>query len=111
MSWQRFVLYFLWGGTLVSLITYLGAVGRGFWASFAAVFPAITVLTFYTVYKEGGFPAFYGYAKGLLILQPAWLAYVACVLWLLPRKGLAVALAAGVFIYVAGSLLIKRLFL
>lgn len=109
MAWQKALFYFMVGGSVLCVVTYLGSRHEGFWASFVAVLPVITATTFVTVHREGGAPAIATYAKGLILLQPAWLSYVAIVVYLTPRRGLPAALAIGVSVYVAGALLIKRL--
>jgi hypothetical protein len=53
-DWAKYVVYFLLGGTIVSLSTYLGAQGRPYLAAFASTFPAITGATFVLLYLNGG---------------------------------------------------------
>ncbi len=108
MSLGKWIFYFLFGGTLVSGVTYLGSQGQKFWASFIAVFPAITVVTFLGIYHESGSERTLSYAKGLLCMNLPWLAYVACVMWLLPKKGIVPALICGVSVYIIGSLALKK---
>ena len=48
------ILYFVLGGTIVSVSTYLGSQGRSFLAAFASTFPAITGATFILIYLNGG---------------------------------------------------------
>ena len=108
MSLGKWLFYFFFGGTLVSVVTYLGSQGEKFWASFIAVFPAITVLTFLGIYRESGSARTLSYAKGLLCLNAPWLAYVVCVIWLLPKKGIVPALICGISVYVIGSLILKK---
>jgi len=38
----KYILYFLLGGAIVSVSTYLGSQGKSFLAAFASTFPAIT---------------------------------------------------------------------
>ena len=61
----RYGLYFLLGGTIVSLSTYLGSQGRSFLAAFASTFPAITGATFILIYLNGGSESLVAYACGL----------------------------------------------
>ena len=51
---MKYGLYFLLGGLIVSVSTYVGAMGRGFPAAFASTFPAITGMTFILIYLNGG---------------------------------------------------------
>ena len=50
----KYTVYFLLGGTIVSVSTYLGSQGRSFLAAFASTFPAITGATFVLIYLNGG---------------------------------------------------------
>ena len=50
----KYVLYFLLGGTIVSVSTYLGSQGKSFLAAFVSTFPAITGATFVLIYLNGG---------------------------------------------------------
>ena len=53
---------------------------------------AITVLTFLGIYHESGSTRTLSYAKGLLCLNVPWLAYVTCVILLMPKRGIIPAL-------------------
>ncbi|MBH0183763.1 MAG: DUF3147 domain-containing protein, partial [Nitrospira sp.] len=50
----KYAVYFLLGGTIVSISTYLGSQGKSFLAAFASTFPAITGATFVLMYLNGG---------------------------------------------------------
>lgn len=43
------------------------------------------------------------YAKGMLYLLPAWLIYIAVVIYLPPKRGLFLPLAIGIVLYTAAS--------
>ena len=109
MDYKLLPLYFVLGGTIVTLVTWLGSQGKGLLAAFIALFPALTVVTLSAVYLRGGVEPTVAYAKGLLFMIPAWLLYVLTVIFLVPRLGLAAALAIGIALYAAGSLLTMRL--
>jgi len=103
-------LYFLLGGTLVTLVSYFGAQGRGILAAFIALLPTITVITLCTIYLGSGVDAATSYFKGLLILIPvSWLPYVIAVIYLLPRLGLVPALSIGISLYLAGGFVVMKL--
>ena len=59
----KYAVYFLLGGTIVSVSTYLGAQGRPYLAAFASTFPAITGATFILLYVNGGSDAIVAYAQ------------------------------------------------
>lgn len=109
MDYRLLPLYFVIGGTIVTLVTWLGSQGRGLLAAFIALFPALTVVTLSAVYVRGGVEPTVGYAKGLILMIPAWLVYVATVIFLVPRLGLAPALAIGIVLYAIGSYVTMRL--
>ena len=69
---MKYGLYFLLGGTIVSLSTYLGSQGRSFLAAFASTFPAITGATFVLIYLNGGNDAIVSYVREkLAVVCPA----------------------------------------
>src|SRR5918999_6603113 len=80
----KYALYFVLGGLLVSVSTYVGAMGRGFLAAFASTFPAITGMTFILIYLNGGADNTLSYAKHLLLFVPPWTAYVLFIILVLP---------------------------
>jgi uncharacterized membrane protein (GlpM family) len=109
MDYKLLPLYFVLGGTIVTLVTYLGSQGKGLLAAFVALFPALTVVTLSAIYLRSGVGPTVDYAKGLLFMVPAWLIYVAAVIFFVPRLGLAPALAIGIPLYAAASYVTIRL--
>ena len=95
----KFILYFLIGGSILTLVTYYGSRDRGILAAFIAMFPMVTVLSIVTIYFESGSLSSLDYVKGLLILTPIWILFLFCILYLMPRKGLIFALVVSVSIY------------
>ena len=83
----KYTIYFLLGGTIVSLSTYLGSQGKSFLAAFASTFPAITGATFVLMYLNGENEAIVGYAKNLLWFVPPWIIYVLLMIAGIPRLG------------------------
>ena len=96
----KYVLYFVLGGTIVAVTTYFGSEKKGLLAAFFALFPFITAITLFTVYSAAVLDAVTSYVKGLIVLTPIWILYLACVMYLLPRYGFWVALASGIIIYI-----------
>jgi len=99
MQLKTFILHFILGGTIVSVVTFLGSQGKGMLAAFVAPFPTMTALTFALVYGKAGQIATVNYDKGLLFMTPPWIIYVLCLIFLLPRWGFVKALIAGVLTY------------
>lgn len=103
----KYVVYFLLGGTIVSLSTYLGSQGRPFLAAFASTFPAITGATFILIYLNGGSDSLVGYAKNLLWFVPPWIVYVTGMILGVPRIGFWLATITSLMLYMACIGLIK----
>ena len=103
------LLYFLLGGTIVSVSTYLGAQGRSFLAAFASTFPAITGATFILIYLNGGNDAIVGYAKNLLWFVPPWTVYVVAMILGIPRLGFWPAMAGSLVLYMGCIGLLKMM--
>ncbi len=97
-------LYFFVGGTIVTLVTYVGSqANKGPLAAFIAFFPALTVVTLCTVYWSGGSESAMSYAKSMVYLLPAWLLYIGAVVYLLPRLGLWPPLVIGTILHTVAS--------
>lgn len=106
----KYVLYFIAGGTLISLVTYYASNARSLLAAFLANLPVMTLITFLTIYHEAGEEAVVPYAKGLIIMLLPWLTYIFAVILLTPRMGLIPSLAAGVASYFFFAYLILKRF-
>ncbi|MBI4400907.1 MAG: DUF3147 domain-containing protein [Nitrospirae bacterium] len=106
-EWMKYALYFTIGGVMVSVSTYLGAMGRGFLAAFASTFPAITGVTIVLIYLNGGSEHAYTYAKHLLWLLPAWVVYVAFLILTLNRLGFWFSMIGALTLYMGVVALIK----
>jgi hypothetical protein len=99
----KYILYFLLGGTVVSVSTYLGSQGKSFLAAFASTFPAITGATFILIYLNGGSESLVGYAKHLLWFVPPWMVYVTTMILGVPRIGFWPAMALSMTLYISAS--------
>ena len=97
----KYILYFLLGGTVVSVSTYLGSQGKSFLAAFASTFPAITGATFILIYLNGGSESLVGYAKHLLWFVPPWMVYVITMILGVPRIGFWPAMALSMTLYIS----------
>jgi hypothetical protein len=95
----KYALYFVLGGLLVSVSSYVGAMGRGFLAAFASTFPAITGTTFILIHLNGGAGPTLSYARHLLLFVPPWIAYVGVIIVVLPRWGFWPAMVGGLAVY------------
>jgi len=106
-DWGKYVVYFLLGGTIVSLSTYLGAQGRPYLAAFASTFPAITGATFVLLYLNGGSDAIVAYAEKLFWFVPPWIVYVMAMIFIVPRAGFWPAMALSLALYMGCVWLVK----
>ena len=97
----KYVLYFLLGGAMVTIVTYFASHAKGLLAAFFANLPVITLITFLTIYSESGEKAVVSYAQGLLIMLFPWLAYIFSVIFLAPRLGMIPSLAVGLALYLS----------
>lgn len=109
MDYKLIPLYFVVGGTVVTLVTYFGSQGKGLLAAFVAFFPAVSVISLCAIYIHSGTEPALSYAKGMLYLLPAWLIYIAVVIYLLPKWGLFPPLAIGILLYTAASYVTSKL--
>jgi hypothetical protein len=103
----KYILYFLLGGTIVSVSTYLGSQGRSFLAAFASTFPAITGATFILIYLNGGNDAIVSYAKNLLWFVPPWVVYVVFMIVGIPQFGFWPAMISSLMLYLGCVGLVK----
>ena len=108
-DWAKYGLYFLLGGTIVSISTYLGSQGRSFLAAFASTFPAMTGATFVLIYLNGGNEHLVTYAKNLLWFVPPWLVYVGCMIYGVERIGFWLSMAGSLGLYMACVAIVKWL--
>ena len=97
---MRYLLYFVIGGTVVTLTTWFGSLGRSWLAAFVSTFPALTALTFILIYLNGGVAETVPYAKHLIYFVVPWIAYVGLFLLTVNRLGFWAALACGVAAFV-----------
>lgn len=104
---MKYLIYFLVGGTVVTLVTYVGGSGRSLLSAFIATFPAITLLTSIFIYMEAGNQPTVDYVKGLLIFAPAWFGYLLSLLVLLPRLGLVSSIAGSLTVFLLGIALTR----
>jgi len=102
---MKYALYFVIGGTVVSLTTYLGSLGKSWLAAFVTTFPALTGLTFVLMYLNAGVEPTVPYARNLLYFVVPWLAYVGFYLVAINRLGFWLALTGAIMLFVAVSAL------
>ncbi len=91
----KYVFYFIFGGLIVSLVSYFASHAKGLIAAFFANLPVITFITFLLIYFEAGEKNVLNYAKSLLIMLPPWLAYILSIILLSPKLGVIPSLVIG----------------
>ena len=104
---MKYALYFVIGGTVVSLTTYLGSLGRSWLAAFITTFPALTGLTLILMYLNVGVEPTVPYARNLLYFVVPWLAYVGFYLLTIDRLGFWLTLTGAIALFVTVSVLSK----
>jgi len=102
------ILYFFLGGAVVTAVTYFGSRGQGLIAALISMLPTVSLVTLISVYSAAGAEPAVSYFRGMIVVLPVWLLYVASQIFLLPRLGLAPSLAIGVAVYLAGVFAITR---
>src|SRR3989449_8531872 len=105
---MKYTLYFVIGGTVVSLTTYLGSLGRSWLAAFITTFPALTGLTFILMYLNVGVEPTVPYARNLLYFVVPWLAYVGFYLLTIDRKSTRLNSSHGYISYAVFCLKKKK---
>lgn len=95
----KYALYFVLGGALVSISTYLGSHGKGFFAALASTLPVISGVTFILIYLNAGTGTTVAFAKNLIWLSPPWFAYVLTMMFGVPRLGFALSFAMAMTLY------------
>jgi len=103
------IAYFFIGGIVISAATYFGSRGNSLLAVFIAFFPGVSLITMTTIYLAAGTGPTISYARGMLLLLPAWILYVLGVMFLLPRLGLVASLLISVAVYTGAAFLTMRL--
>lgn len=104
----KYILYFLIGGTTVSLVTYFASHAKGLIAAFFANLPVITLVTFIIIHFQSGEKNVLLYAKSLLIMLFPWLAYIFSVILLGPKIGIIPSLIFGLGTYLLISFFIIK---
>jgi len=104
---MEYALYFIIGGTVVSLTTYLGSLGRSWLAAFVTTFPALTGITFILMYLNAGVEPTVPYARNLLYFIVPWVVYVGFYILTIDRLGFWLTLTLAVALFVGVSAITK----
>jgi len=105
----HYLLYFLVGGTVVTVVAYIGSRGNGTLAAFVASLPVLFLLNVIAMYRNGGVGAGITYAKGALLFLPGFACYALLTIWLMPHLGIPKALLPGLPIYAIPIIVTKRI--
>jgi len=103
----NYALYFIIGGTVVTVSTWAGSLGRSWLAAFATTFPALTGLTFVLLYLNAGVAPTVPYARNLLYFIVPWVAYVGAYLLMIDRLGFWPAWAGAIALFIVVSALTR----
>lgn len=102
----KYFLYFLFGGIITSLVTYLANNSKGLWAAFVGTLPVITISTFLLIYFNSGQEAVLSYAKGLVIMIIPWMLFILSIIFFTPKINFVYSLIIGITIQIIIALLI-----
>jgi len=105
----HYLFYFLIGGTVVTVVAYIGGRGNGILAAFVASLPVLFLLNVLLMYRNGGVAASITYTKGSLLFLPTFACYAAVTMWLLPHLGMPKALVLGLPIYAVPIIVTKKI--
>ena len=103
----QYFIYFLIGGTVVTVVAYIGSRSNGFLAALVASLPILFLLNVLLMYRNGGVTTSLDYARGSLLFVPAFVCYATLTVWLLPRLGMPEALLPGLPIYLLPMMIRK----
>jgi len=106
---SKLLLDFLIGGSVVTLVSYLGSKGSGLFAAFITMFPSISTLGFYFIYKNGGNEAVIKYVQGFFLAIPSWIAYISLMYILCSRLGVIYSLVISVGSYMISSFCLSKM--
>ena len=84
---MKYALYFIIGGTVVSVTTWAGSLGHSWLAAFVSTLPTLTVLAFILIYQNAGVAPTVPFARNLLYFVIPWLAYVGFYILTVERLG------------------------
>jgi len=104
---MKYALYFIIGGTVVSVSTWAGSLGRSWLAAFVTTFPALTGLTFILMYLNAGVEPTVPYARHLLYFIVPWVVYVGFYIVAIDRLGFWLTLASAIALFIAVSAVTK----
>jgi hypothetical protein len=96
----KYVVYFVLGGSMVSISTYFGSHGKGFMAALVSTLPVISGVTFVLIFASAGTGPTVSFAKNLIWLSPPWFAYVFTMMFGVPRFGFAISFALALTFFV-----------
>ncbi|MBI5253057.1 MAG: hypothetical protein HY930_01455 [Euryarchaeota archaeon] len=101
---MEYISYFITGGGVVTIATWLARMGHPFLSGIALMFPSVTLVSFYFLGKSAGGEAVSASAKSALRATFfLWLPYMTTIIYLTPRLGVNKALlfALAVFLMLA----------
>jgi hypothetical protein len=104
---MKYALYFIIGGTVVSVSTWAGSLGRSWLAAFVTTFPALTGLTFILMYLNAGVEPTVPYARHLLYFIVPWVVYVGFYIVAIDRLGFWLTWASAIALFIAVSAITK----
>jgi hypothetical protein len=105
--WQ-YLLYFLVGGSIVSLVAYLVNQGHQLLAILVGNLPVLFLLNIILAYRFGGATSSITYAKGALVSLPFFIFFVLIILFVLPRINTPAAILLAMLIYIIPPLVFYR---
>lgn len=101
----EYALYFIMGGTIVSLVIWLARQGHTLLSGIALVFPSVTLVSMYFIGRAAGNNAVATTARSAIYSTFfVWIPYISTVAFLAPRLGVNRALVAGFLVFLVLAL-------
>jgi len=102
---SQFIMYFIAGGTLATLVAYFASRGNPLLAALVSSIPVKFLLNISIVYRTGGIYSSLAYSKNVLLILPVFVIFVIITMRLLPQVGMPKALVLGMMVYPALTLI------
>jgi len=105
--WQ-YILYFLLGGTIVSMVAYLANHGNQVLTILMGNLPVLFMMNIFLAYRVGGTTGSMIYAKGMLAVMPFFIVFILITLLILPHINTPLAVLPAMLVYIIPPFLYYR---
>lgn len=97
---QKYIFYFLIGGTIITIITFLADIGHPLLSGTLAIMPTTTLVAMYFISQTSGDVAVVQFAKSsLYTIAIAWVPYILSIIYFAPKIGTPKALLISLAVF------------